>query len=91
MHSNNVRTSGIVGGMLVSESTEIRASTVLLMQIQSSGAVGGVCTGTLIAEDMVLTAAHCAPDQSQILIGFGNTIELSRGPEAKHQPRKVQA
>lgn len=70
--------SNIVGGEKVEKMTDIRSSTVLLFF--SGGTQGaGVCTGTLIASDIVLTAAHCTPSEERgsIVVGFGNSVEES--------------
>ena len=57
--------SGIIGGTNVETSDVIAKSTVLL-QIYTKSAEGeesfAGCTGTLIREDIVLTAAHCVPE-----------------------------
>jgi secreted trypsin-like serine protease len=86
--SNNSLTKAagetIVNGQELIEMTDARSSTVLIYR-ETEGAdgqkAGSICTGTLVAEDMILTAAHCAPrktdGKSFMFIGFGNNIDDS--------------
>lgn len=61
---------GIVNGEIVTKSIQITNSTVLVVHVNSKDEQS-VCTGTLIDENKVLTAAHCAPpDTSAIYIAF---------------------
>lgn len=61
---------GIINGDIVTKSTQITNSTVLIVQVNSKDEQS-VCTGTLIDDNKVLTAAHCAPpDTSAIYIAF---------------------
>jgi secreted trypsin-like serine protease len=70
--------SNIIGGEVLDASAESRASSVELVAIDKQGPLA-LCSGTLIAPNMVLTAAHCgvfAKEGKSILIGFGlNTTE----------------
>lgn len=82
--------SGIVNGSQVSKVDQLSQSTVALYldhpRFPNTGTVANFCTGTLIATDLVLTAAHCVVDMSAELqipqdemmthvhIGFGTAV-----------------
>jgi secreted trypsin-like serine protease len=85
----HILNSNIVGGEKLEEMTDIRSSTVLVLFAGGTHSAA-VCTGTLIASDIVLTAAHCTPskERGSALIGFGNNIEESFG-KAKYPPVAV--
>lgn len=56
--------AGIVGGRLAVEAQDAGYWSVAQLD------VGGVCTGVLISEKLILTAAHCVNDLSSSRIGF---------------------
>ncbi len=61
----------IIGGNVVTYGDPIMASTVGLVDLDSNA----ICSGTLIGNDLVLTAGHCiGKDPSQMLIYFGNNM-----------------
>lgn len=51
--------------------------------------IQAICTGSLIAPNVVLTAAHCAPDKpSHLKIMFANDLDMlmnSREPDIKDE------
>ncbi|MBO9666191.1 MAG: trypsin-like serine protease [Bdellovibrio sp.] len=62
----------IVGGQKLEVLDGLRESTVLLYIYSKDS--NRICTGTLIAKDLVLTAGHCTADESlheEIAVGFG--------------------
>lgn len=81
---------GIINGVAVSYTQDIGKSTVALYFLvggpNNTGKVASFCTGTLIAKNIVLSAAHCFADASESLgvsveefaryvrVGFGLTV-----------------
>lgn len=60
----------IIGGSLVNANDPIAASTVGLM-IRTQEGTGG-CTGSIIAKNLILTAAHCVVDKQKRVLPAGN-------------------
>lgn len=91
--------ASIVNGQAVKTSEDIARSTVdFYITFGSGGAARftNFCSGTLIAPDLVLTAAHCIADMSQelgiskanfvknVTVGFGTSIVKSpKDPKVK--------
>ncbi|MGE5085090.1 MAG: S1 family peptidase [Bacillota bacterium] len=77
----------IVNGEIVTTMTEARSSTVLLASIRKDNSAS-LCTGTLIADNLVLAAAHCAPKTNEkdtiTIIGFGLNFMESFGSSRKY-------
>lgn len=67
----NSNSTGIVGGDVVAATDAIAHSTVQLMDIETSGR----CTGSLIGENLVITAAHCTQiDPRNIIVIFATQV-----------------
>ncbi|WP_413581836.1 S1 family peptidase [Bdellovibrio sp. HCB288] len=76
--------SQVIGGDVVKPGSRVIRSTVGLYDAKA----GALCSGTLIAENIVLTAAHCvAGDPKALQVHFNNEMKKST-PE---QIRKVDA
>ncbi|MBX3040582.1 MAG: trypsin-like serine protease [Bdellovibrionaceae bacterium] len=72
-------TNGIIGGTEVHDRHDSLRSIVALYDT----AGGFLCTGTLIDKNLVITAAHCIPqDVSKMLVIFGNKVQKT-APMAK--------
>ena len=73
----------IVGGADVLDSDPIRSSTVALYEPEHGGSGGSLCTASLIAKDMALTAAHCVkPGGSNPILLFGRDLH-AQGTEKR--------
>ncbi|HRO68018.1 MAG TPA: trypsin-like serine protease [Pseudobdellovibrionaceae bacterium] len=72
-------TNGIIGGTEVHDRHDALRSVVALYDTGG----GFLCTGTLIDKNLVVTAAHCIPqDISKMLVIFGNKVQKT-APMAK--------
>ncbi len=67
--------SGIVAGTVVQASDAVAASTVALYLRSADGE--GVCTGTLVASNVVLTAAHCVDGLQAAVVIFGTNLDTA--------------
>jgi secreted trypsin-like serine protease len=64
---------GIIGGKKLGSNSRIASGVVVLLDKENQY----LCSGTLVAKNVVLTAAHCLnknKDTSQILVGFTTDI-----------------
>lgn len=72
--------AGIMGGTLVAEGSKVASGIVAIMDMQNNG----ICTGSIIAENYVLTAAHCViglkPGKIRLVFGV-NADELMAARE----------
>jgi hypothetical protein len=65
-------TNYIIGGRTVSASDPLRESIVSLINVRA----GALCTASIIADDILLTAAHCVESKPQDLrIHFGLKVD----------------
>ena len=89
-NANNKDTNHIVGGTLVKSSDAVAKSIVgLYVKNLQTGSIE-TCTGSLLTNNMVVTAAHCASDldgKVDIFVIFTTTVEDSKF--AKKDVRKV--
>lgn len=74
--SAGAATADIVGGDLVKDQDVVAQSTVGLVIQTAFGE--GVCSGTLIASNIVLTAAHCTEDLVGAAVVFGTNMETAK-------------
>lgn len=67
--------NGIIGGQAALQTDAITASTASIM-VNYDGAPFSICTGTLISQNLVLTATHCLDgvDARDIFIYFGANL-----------------
>lgn len=68
--------NAIINGKAALETDAITASTVSLM-IRWDGELYSICSGTLISEDLILTAGHClmaVDDPKDLMIFFGPVL-----------------
>lgn len=71
-NSAKIKNSSIINGTLVADGAPVSASIVGVFNTSSNY----ICTGTLIAKNVVVTAAHCAPEKaSHVKIVFSNDID----------------
>lgn len=75
--------TGIIGGSEAIAGDEVTLSTAALVTVED-GKVHTTCTGTLIAKDLILTAAHCVTYPRQIYVWFGASL-----PKAEDLPNLI--
>lgn len=74
--NGNLRDVGIIGGSVLNEEAWLAKGTVMILTRFANAASEdevAMCTGTLIDNNIVLTAAHCVNDRvddSSVFIGF---------------------
>ncbi len=81
--STDTQAADVVGGEVVSPKSKIGRSTVGLYE----GKLGYICSGTLIAENLILTAAHCVDPKAKDLYAIFAT-EMKKA--TKETSRKVE-
>lgn len=76
---------GVVGGTLVAEKSALASGIVSVYDIKDNA----ICTGSIIAENFILTAAHCVPNKTQnVKIVFGLDVDATlaiREPDVKQE------
>ncbi|MGE5085997.1 MAG: S1 family peptidase [Bacillota bacterium] len=76
--SDSVRDkSSIVGGKNVEGGSFVASSTVALIAETEEGGVTSICSGVLISNDLVLTAAHCVTGDAVLYVSFGVSLPTS--------------
>lgn len=80
--------SQIVNGEIVSENDPISKSTVSIYFLisEEDGTAASICTGTLIKKNVILTAAHCLKDASELDLNvpiktFVSRLRVGFGPK----------
>jgi len=63
-------TDAIVGGE-TAEASDLRTETTVLILTKSDTGQEGICAGTMIQPDIVLTAAHCISNPESMQVVFG--------------------
>lgn len=90
--STNTLETGIIGGQLIPQTSSVVQSTAFVFLYNKATHDGEVCSGVLVANDLVLTAAHCFHPQGQTPRGrtyskfviFGTHVDLG-APDALKQ------
>ncbi len=81
--------SGIIGGTRVLQN-ENDSSTVALIRYKISKYESGICTGTMIAPKVMLTAAHCVPAAAKdTYVIFHRSISCESGYKPEKNVQKV--
>lgn len=83
-HLNGTQ-DAIIGGEAVTGYDELASSTVSLI-LQISGQPLSLCTGNLISEDLVLTAAHCLMASDELPYVYFGTILPTKWDESQMIP-----
>lgn len=66
-----VSSDGIIGGQEMPKSFAMENGIVGIIDISS----GGICTGSLLPNNLILTAAHCVSDPKKALIIFDENMQ----------------
>ncbi len=61
---------GIIGGSVVADGHQIAKNTVAIFDVEA----GASCTGSIIAEDLVITAGHCL-GSGKLLLAFDRNFD----------------
>ncbi|WP_081111915.1 S1 family peptidase [Bdellovibrio bacteriovorus] len=79
------QSSSVVRGAEPASANDVVSSSTVLIQTSS----GGICSGTLIAADLVITAAHCVVGESLFMIqgSYKGTSVIKLGQAYRSHPK----
>jgi len=80
-NSASEQSETIIGGSVVSTTDSISQSTIILLDTEK----GGLCTGNIIARNLILTAAHCTQKNPQKIIA----VFSAKMPQSAEELRKM--
>ncbi|MGZ3787861.1 MAG: S1 family peptidase [Bacteriovorax sp.] len=88
-HESESQISDIVNGKSVTSKNEMAHSVVAIVTDKNDGQA--LCTGTIVAPDVVLTAAHCVDDGPQKLhLVFGLNVQKTKHENIREADRFYQ-
>lgn len=67
---------GIVNGTIVPQKEELARSVVAVVAELDQGQA--LCTGTILSQEIILTAAHCVDHTVQLAVVFGSNVNLAK-------------
>jgi secreted trypsin-like serine protease len=82
------RAAGVIGGQEVSSDSKVAQSTVFLVNGDLTKGEVDLCSGTLIDQNLILTAAHCVPENES---PAELHVILSLNPKATYRQSGAQA
>ncbi|MBX2987699.1 MAG: trypsin-like serine protease [Bdellovibrionaceae bacterium] len=80
--------SAIMNGIEVSPQDAAARHIVGIVIVQANGGAG-ICTGTLLGNNLVMTAAHCAPEGARLFVVFDRVIADHMNPALTRPVDKV--
>jgi hypothetical protein len=87
--SSTAKTNAVVRGHAVTREEELGKTIVAIVSVHGSGQA--LCTGTILAEDTILTAAHCVDDSPEKLaIVFSEQLKKADENSTRFADRMIQ-